>query len=152
MNYRKLSNRRLQQGFTLIEIILVIAIISILAAIVILAINPAKQLADGRNSQRRADVNTILNATYQYTVDNNGTVPSGITTTPTDICKTGAGSCTGLIDLSVLTTSGKYLVAVPTDPQYSGNDTSYQISKDANGRLTVSAPRAENGVTISVTR
>lgn len=140
-----------QKGFTLIEVILVVAIIAILAGIVILAINPAKQLADGRNSQRRADVNTILNAAYQYSVDNNGNIPAGITTTPQDVCK--SSSCAGLLDLSVLTASGKYLVAIPSDPSTAtANDSKYQISKDANGRLVVSAPDAERSVTISVTR
>jgi type IV pilus assembly protein PilA len=141
-----------QKGFTLLEILLVVALLAILAGIVILAINPGKQLADTRNAQRRVDVNTILNAVYQYTLDNNGTLPSTITTSATAICKTG-GTCTGLIDLSVLTTNEKYITSMPYDPSSStANSTNYNILKTANGRINVSAPGAENSATISVTR
>ena len=141
-----------KRGFTLIEILLVVAAIGILAGIVILAINPNKQLGDTRNTQRKADVNTILNAVYQYTIDSNGTLPAAITTTQTEICKTG-GSCTGLIDLTVLTTSEKYLTSIPYDPTGgSTNGAGYEIKKTANNRITVVAPDAESGVTITVTR
>ncbi len=139
------------KGFTLLEVLLVIAIIAILAAIVIIAINPGKQLADARNAQRRSDVNTVLNAVYQYAVDN-GKIPASITDTDTEICKTG-GTCTSLIDLSVLTDAGKYVVSIPEDPTgASTNGAGYNIVKTATGRVTVSAPNAEGGVTISVTR
>ncbi len=144
-----------QKGFTLIEVLLVVAIIAILAGIVILAINPGKQLGDTRNSERKADVNTILNAVYQYSIDNQGNLPSSITQTPTDICTTGTANCTalGFVDLSVLTNNGTYLVAIPKDPQAAtATDTKYQIAQNANGRITVSAPGAEQGVTISATR
>ena len=138
-------------GFTLIEVLLVVAIIAILAGIVIIAINPAKQLADSRNAQRESDVKTIIDAVYQYSIDNNGNIPSTITSTPTDICATGAGSCTGLVDLSVVVP--KYVVKIPADPSTgTSSDTHYQISKDANGRLVVNSPDAEQGKTISVTR
>ncbi|MBI3495145.1 type II secretion system protein [Candidatus Berkelbacteria bacterium] len=140
------------RAFTLIEILLVVAAIAILAGIVILAINPSKQLGDTRNAQRRADINTILNATYQYAIDNNGTLPATITTTATAICKTAA-SCAGLIDLSVLTTNEKYLTSMPFDPSTSTtNSTNYNISKTVNGRVTVAAPGAENSVVITATR
>lgn len=140
------------QGFTLLEILLVVAAIGILAGIVILAINPNKQLGQTRNAQRQTDVTTILNAVYQYSLDNDGTLPTAITTSAQEICKTG-GTCTGLADLGVLTTNEEYLTAIPTDPTGSStNGAGYEILKTANNRVTVSAPDAEQGATISVTR
>ena len=147
-----MNTQHQQRGFTLLEILLVVGAIEILAGIVILAINPSKQLAETRNAQRRVDVNTVLNAVYQYAIDNNGAIPSSITTTQTEICQTG-GTCTGLIDLSVLTNSETYLVAIPSDPTgASVNGAGYEIVETANGRVTVSAPDAEQSATISVTR
>lgn len=148
------SNYKLQtnNGFTLIEILLVVAAIGILAGIVILAINPNKQLGDTRNAQRRADVNTILNAVYQYSLDNSGVLPTSITTTQTEICKTG-GSCSGLIDLSVLTANEKYVTKIPFDPTGASTDgAGYEIVKTANNRVMVVAPDAEQSASISVTR
>ena len=136
----------------MIEILLVVAAIAILAGIVIVAINPGKQLGDTRNAQRRADVNTILNAIHQYTVDNKGTLPTTITTSSTAICKTG-GDCTNLINLSVLTDSEKYLTSIPYDPTgATTNSTGYFVYKSVNGRVVVSAPSAEQSATINVTR
>lgn len=147
--FKKTKNRH---GFTLLEVLLVVAIIAILAGIVILALNPNKQLGDSRNTQRRADVNTILSAVYQYSIDNNGSIPSGITATETEICTT-SGTCTGLVDLSVLTANEKYLTAMPLDPSgASTNGTGYTILKSANNRITIKAPSAEQSATISVTR
>lgn len=146
------------RGFTLLEILLVIAAIAILAGIVIVAINPAKQLGDTRNAQRRVDVNTILSAIYQYTLDNNGTLPTALVESATcsgatnEICKT-SGTCTNLVDLSVLTANQKYLTSMPYDPtSATTNSTKYIAVKNANGRVTVCAPSAEQGATISVTR
>jgi prepilin-type N-terminal cleavage/methylation domain-containing protein len=147
-----------KQGFTLLEVLLVVAIIAILAGIVILAINPNKQLADSRNAQRKADVNTILNAVYQYSIDNNGNLPPTITGSATEIClaDTASSTCTSgsLINLNHLVWSEKYLTSLPIDPSEgcATNGICYQISTSTNGRVTVTAPGAEQGQTISVTR
>ncbi len=156
--------KKYNKGFTLIEILLVVAAIAILAGIVILAINPIKQLGETRNAERRADVNTILNAVYQYAIDNNGNLPTLVTgacptslpaTATMQVCKLapGSGDCSTGTDLSVITTSEKYLTAMPTDPTGVSTDgTGYYITKTANGRVTVCAPSAEQSATISVTR
>ncbi len=147
------------KGFTLIEILLVVSAIAILAGIVILAVNPNKQLGDTRNAQRRADVTTILNATYQYTIDNTGTLPTIPTGTCTlvatnQVCKGAAtGTCATGVTLAVLTATEKYLTSLPIDPTVSSADgTGYYISKSANGRVTVCAPSAEQSATVGVTR
>jgi len=161
LNFRQ--TKKLQGGFTLLEVLLVVAVIAILAGIVIIAINPGKNLADTRNAQRQADVTTILNAVYQYALDSSGNFPASITNAATEMCKTGVApaTCTSasLIDLTVLTSSGKYIASLPIDPQCptncnaSGNG--YKISKDATtGRITVTNQgiNVEQSKTISVTR
>lgn len=144
-------------GFTLIEILLVIGIIAILAAVVIVAINPARQFAQARNAQRSSNVETILNGIYQYATSNAGALPTAVvtgscSTAANQICTTG-GTCTGITDLGVLTASETYLVSMPTDPTAATtNGTGYFAFKSANGRVTVCAPSAELSATISVTR
>jgi type IV pilus assembly protein PilA len=142
-----------RQGFTLIELLLVIGIIAILAAVVIVAINPTKQLGDARNAQRRSDVKTILDAVYQYALDHNGSVPTGITTTAKWICKSGVNVDCDSDGVSLNTLTGSYVVALPSDPQSAtATGTYYKIQSLSNGRITVTAPGAEQGASISVTR
>ncbi len=114
--------------------------------------SPKMQPSDARNAQRRADMNTILNAVYQYAIDNNGALPPGITTTETEICRSDVTvNCTGLVDLSLL--NGMYLVSTPRDPQAAtATSTKYTIYRSSNSFITVSAPAAEGGEKISVTR
>ncbi|MDO8482880.1 MAG: prepilin-type N-terminal cleavage/methylation domain-containing protein [bacterium] len=139
-------------GFTLLEILLVVAAIGILTSIVIVAINPNKQLGVTRNAERQTDVNTILNAVYQYSIDNNGFIPSTITASTTEICAVG-GVCTGLIDLTVLSTNQVYLISLPVEPQKTNvNGIGYMVSKTANGRITVEAQFEEQSAVISATR
>ena len=115
----------------------------------IIAINPAKNLAESRNTQRSHDVHEIGSAVTQYTIDNNGNLPASITTTQTNICATTGASCTGLIDLGVLTANGTYLKAMLSDPKTgTATDSHYTIIKDANNHITITAPDAELGKTI----
>lgn len=133
------------KGFTLIELLVVIGMIAILFAIVLIAVNPARQFAQSRNTQRRSDVRAVLDACWQYAADHNGNLPSAITTTPTDIGTSGLNLATDLVPT--------YLTAIPKDPSGGTDETTlYLASKDADNRVTVTASNAELGETISVTR
>lgn len=136
-----------RKGFTLMELLIVIGIIAVLAAIVIIAINPARQLAQSRNAQRESNVNTILNSVHQQALDNNGTIIGVITA----VCPATQAVGTGGADLTSLTPT--YLAAIPTDPS-GGTDanTGYTVCKAAANRITIAAPNAELEVLIGVTR
>ena len=139
--------KNIRKGFTLLEILLVVAIIAILAGIVIVAINPAKQLGNARDAQRKSDINTIYKAANQYVIDH-GVFPSSITTTLTPICDTGGNTpgtitCTDTIDLSALVPT--YVNAIPRDPQAS-TTAGYSIVRSGSN-IYVEAPDTEIGFT-----
>lgn len=69
--------RKVQKGFTIIEVLIVLAIAALILLIVFLAI-PALQ-RNSRNTQRKNDVAALLAAVSEYSNNNNGTLPD---TTP----------------------------------------------------------------------
>ena len=144
------------KGFTLIELLVVIGIIGILAAVVLVAVNPGRQFASARDTQRRADLYSITNAVYQSATENNGSLPPGITTSPQCI---GTGG--GCVDLSVTATdpldrlSPTYIASMPVDPTAACTDsnTCYYINLDASGRVVATAAGELNpGTVITVQR
>ncbi len=148
---------KVRAGFTMIEIMLVTASISILAGIVVVAVNPGKKIGETRNAARISDVNTIINAVYQYSLDNEGSFPASINAGTNCgvslqmICATNY-DCTGLTDLStyVVGKTKKYLTTMPRDPKISsGSLTGYEIFRDVTAnRITVCAPNTEGDTPI----
>lgn len=143
------------RGFTLLEILLVIGIVSVLAGIVIMAINPSRQLKVVRDTERKSDIAEINKAMVQYYIDEghypNLAILSNLDV-PTEICNTGnispyTGDCGSLVNLSELVPI--YLTSIPQDPNLDEDDpgTDYKIYINTPPRLYVEASSTELGDT-----
>jgi len=56
----------MSKGFTLIELLIVIAIVAVLAVAVVLVLNPAELIKQGRDSTRISDLATVQSAIVYY--------------------------------------------------------------------------------------
>lgn len=66
---------RTQAGFTLLELMIVIAILSLISAAVIAVVNPADQIKKANDTKRKSDLGQIGKALEQY-YDDNGRYPA----------------------------------------------------------------------------
>jgi prepilin-type N-terminal cleavage/methylation domain-containing protein len=70
----KLRKSKKEQGFTIIEVLIVLAIAGLIMLIVFLAV-PALQ-RNSRNTQRKDDVARVGSAVQEFINNNNGTLPA----------------------------------------------------------------------------
>lgn len=150
-----------KKGFTLIELIIVIAIIAIIVAAVFVAMDPVKRLNASRNSTRRTDVTAIAQAIQVYSTDTlagGGSLAHGIDTdgntwqqigTAAAGCNDVCGSVTpaaACIPLTVLVTPGNYLPRIPSDPTTGTDAETRYVVNISNGATVVRAcdPQGED--------
>ncbi len=142
---RHSQRRQTCNGFTLIELLLIIGVIAILASIVIIAVNPQKQLLAAADASRQRHAEELKNAMSQYYIDAGLPANIGSISTSmgdyTPVCKQGT-TANGCVNVDYI--APVYIPTVPQDSnepctsgsiQLSGFGISYEGAKFQAGSL-----------------
>lgn len=143
-----------KKGFTLIELVVVIAIIGLLSTLAVVALGSAREKA--RDSKRLADIKGIQASLEWYFVGNNS---YPVTTEPVTLGD-DQHKCLGSngFNAAGACKSPVYMEVIPSEPQsgqqgyvYNGSSTSYTITANLEGKINDLGPgkitATQNGIT-----
>ena len=134
------KSEKKMKGFTLLELLIVIAILAILSAVLILILNPAETMKKSRDSQRMSDLATMKSAIGMYLT----TVPSPVLDgSANTLCVGGSGDDS--IFYSGTVTDGA-LIAGGT---FNAETTKTGTTVDGNGWLPIDFTAISGGSPIS---
>jgi general secretion pathway protein G len=103
-----------KRGFTLVEILIVVVILGILAAIVIPQFTEAS--TEAKLSSLCSDLQTVRSQIELYKVQHNDTMPGTVAGVSFSKAMTGGTTLAGAIDATAPYDYGPYLQAIPKNP------------------------------------
>ncbi len=137
----------MKRGFTLIELLIVIAIVAVLAVAVVLVLNPAELIKQGRDATRISDFGTISSAIgYAIVTATSSPIFTGAgaarstfsTTCPFGICtiSTRATDGTGWVAVNLSwAQGGSPIGALPVDPLNNSTSSQYSAKTDTTAQV-----------------
>lgn len=126
--------KRKETGFTIVELLIVIVVIGILAAIVIVAFNGVQGRA--KDTQRDSDLKSVQKALELYYIDNGGYPKCGATpggTGPNSPPVNMSGLLEGCLEDDLIP---KYIAELPKDPTSDGAQYEYRYAAGYKKRTT----------------
>lgn len=138
------SPSRSSSGFTLIELLIGLGIIGVIATIVLVAINPSKQLCDTQNAARLSNARHIQDAVYQHlvgqwTMPNDADIPLGEANAK-PVCRLGVSGDATCVSFDALVPT--YIAAIPVDDaEENANYSGFSVYKQAGRAFLVADHR-----------
>ncbi len=140
-------------GFTLVELLVVVAIVAVLAGVIVVAINPAALLQKNRDAMRLQDLDNVHRAMSLALADGEVTLTE---TGSCNSCSSGTGTRavdgTGWVKFSVPTGKtglAKYLPELPLDPLNLGSNVYTYAADSAAYELNAVLESADNAAKMS---
>jgi prepilin-type N-terminal cleavage/methylation domain-containing protein len=129
----KSKKQRNSQGFTIIEVLIVLAIAGLILLIVFLAV-PALQ-RNARNTSLKSDASAVIAAINEFENNNSGQVPTSITAASGTVTVSGANGTTA----STGKVQGATVVNTGTADPNASNTITVVLGKKCNGNVLGSA-------------
>ncbi|MBU1202424.1 hypothetical protein KKH39_00005, partial [Patescibacteria group bacterium] len=148
-------------GFTLIEAIIVVSIITVVMGAVFVSLNPTKRFGQSNDGRRWADLATISKAVDIYTADN-GAAPSDFASSTVAVgmkvvlCDSSAtltcdGDTYGCLVVDDTSFLGTYLPAIPVDPSKTdASDSGYYMTRESSGAISFGSCSSYSGEDVKV--
>lgn len=108
-----INSKKISKGFTLVELLVVIAVIGILAAVILIAMDPGEQMARGRDASRKMSIAQLGHALQNYYTSQNSVFPA---TSSWDTDLTAKGELKSFP--SYVTTGGNFIDCLTNKKSY----------------------------------
>lgn len=138
----------MKNGFTIVNLIISLAVFIVLSTIVLVAVDPASRIQDAMDTRRQQDITMIAKALKDYSLDHQGQLPftGNISNRKRVLCSDAtrltcgadADACLEITNTDFL---NSYLSTLPIDPEKTNAaDSGYYIQGNVStGQLTIGA-------------